>query len=224
MNIEDDPNLDLMLSKRNYNRVDSYRRRLKRRLVEYKGGCCALCGYNNCVSALEFHHVDPSKKDFTISNALTMSFDKCKSEVDKCILVCSNCHKEIHDKEYEEKRINRENEENDTYIKIMSNRDEYSNIVIRDPIKYLEHTDIMDDIKNDIGRDAILSKYHIANGTLNKFLSIKGIIYRPKKVAMNKPSKDELIKLLSTYSKSSIGRMFGVSCSAVMKWCKKYNI
>lgn len=64
MNIEDDPNLDSMLSKRNYNRVDSYRRRLKRRLVEYKGGCCALCGYNNCVSALEFHHVDPSKKRF----------------------------------------------------------------------------------------------------------------------------------------------------------------
>ena len=47
--------------------------------------------------ALEFHHLDPSQKDFGISSkGYTRSWDKVKEELDKCILVCSNCHREIH--------------------------------------------------------------------------------------------------------------------------------
>ena len=72
--------------------VISYRRRTKIKLVEYKGGECEKCGYK----ALEFHHLDPNKKDFTIGGK-SWSFERLKKEVDKCILVCSNCHKEIHD-------------------------------------------------------------------------------------------------------------------------------
>ena len=67
--------------------------------VEYKGGKCCLCGYNKCMGALDFHHIDPSKKDFAISKQRRTSpqkFDCVKSELDKCILVCSNCHSEIH--------------------------------------------------------------------------------------------------------------------------------
>ena len=75
--------------------VVSWRKRTKKKLVEYKGGKCECCGYNKCIEALEFHHLDPSKKDFTISGT-SRSFDTLKIEADKCILVCSNCHKEIH--------------------------------------------------------------------------------------------------------------------------------
>lgn len=56
-----------------------------------------LCGYSKCIAALDFHHTDPSKKDFGISSGgYTRSFEKIKDELDKCILVCANCHRELH--------------------------------------------------------------------------------------------------------------------------------
>lgn len=79
--------------------VINWRKRKKIELVEYKGGKCIKCGYDKCVNSLEFHHIDPTKKDFTISGK-SWSIERLKKEADKCILVCSNCHKEIHEKLY----------------------------------------------------------------------------------------------------------------------------
>lgn len=76
--------------------VISWRQRVKQKLVDYKGGKCSICGYNKCVRNLHFHHIDPRQKEFSIT-AQTKSFDRIKAETDKCILVCSNCHGEIHD-------------------------------------------------------------------------------------------------------------------------------
>lgn len=75
--------------------VVNWRKRTKIKLVEYKGGKCECCGYSKCIEALEFHHLDPSKKDFQISGT-SKSFEVLKKEADKCILVCANCHREIH--------------------------------------------------------------------------------------------------------------------------------
>lgn len=75
--------------------TSEYRVNVKQRLIDYKGGKCQICGYNRCINALEFHHINPKEKDFTISGG-TKSFNTLKLEVDKCILVCSNCHREIH--------------------------------------------------------------------------------------------------------------------------------
>lgn len=72
-----------------------WRIKTKKKLVDYKGGKCEKCGYNKCIEALEFHHNDPNEKDFAISRK-SYSYDRLKNEVDKCILVCSNCHREIH--------------------------------------------------------------------------------------------------------------------------------
>jgi DNA-directed RNA polymerase subunit RPC12/RpoP len=73
-------------------------RAIKSKMIEYKGGKCERCGYDKCQAALEFHHKDPSKKDFTIAHAKQRSFnDEIKQELDKCILVCSNCHREVHE-------------------------------------------------------------------------------------------------------------------------------
>lgn len=68
---------------------------LKKRLIDLKGGCCKLCGYNRCFSALHFHHVNPFEKSFTISDKSRLDSD-LKEELDKCILLCSNCHSEVH--------------------------------------------------------------------------------------------------------------------------------
>ncbi len=76
--------------------VNALRKRRKIKYVEYKGGACNRCGYKKCMAALEFHHVDPSQKEFELTRAMTLSWDKAKIELDKCELVCANCHAEIH--------------------------------------------------------------------------------------------------------------------------------
>lgn len=79
------------------------RYRIKQQAVEYKGGKCEKCGYDRCYSALEFHHLNPNEKDFGIADsAYSRSWETIKKELDKCIMVCSNCHAEIHDK-YDDK-------------------------------------------------------------------------------------------------------------------------
>lgn len=78
--------------------VKRRRKKLREMAREYKGGKCAICGYNKCQRALSFHHRDPDQKDFGISaRGLTRSWEKIKAEIDKCILLCANCHMEVHD-------------------------------------------------------------------------------------------------------------------------------
>jgi len=77
--------------------VAKRRKKVREMLVEYKGGKCILCGYHKTIGALELHHLDASKKDFGLSaHGLTKAWKKVKKEADKCILVCANCHREIH--------------------------------------------------------------------------------------------------------------------------------
>lgn len=84
------------LKKNKVKSVVNWRIRTKQKLVEYKGGECVKCGYNKCITALQFHHEDPNEKDFSISGK-SWSFERLKKEVDKCILLCSNCHTELHE-------------------------------------------------------------------------------------------------------------------------------
>ncbi len=77
--------------------VHKRRRKVRQMAVAYKGGHCQRCGYDRCIDALEFHHSDSSKKDFSISEkGYTRSWDKVKEELDKCTLLCANCHREVH--------------------------------------------------------------------------------------------------------------------------------
>lgn len=74
--------------------------RIKKWALEYKGNKCEICGYNKCEEALEFHHLNPNEKDFCISDRdIKLNWLKIKEELDKCQLVCANCHREIHSKE-----------------------------------------------------------------------------------------------------------------------------
>lgn len=72
------------------------RRKVKEVLVAEAGGCCQLCGYDRCIAALHFHHLDPAKKSFSLSlRGVTRSIDKLRAEARKCVLLCSNCHAEV---------------------------------------------------------------------------------------------------------------------------------
>ena len=57
---------------------------------------CAICGYDKCVAALHFHHVNPSDKNFCLCvHTMYYSNDRIVNEINKCILLCANCHAEI---------------------------------------------------------------------------------------------------------------------------------
>lgn len=72
------------------------RRKIKRVLVEEAGGACLLCGYDGCMAALEFHHVDPGEKRFSLSHrGVTRSLARARAEAARCVLLCANCHAEV---------------------------------------------------------------------------------------------------------------------------------
>tara|TARA_Y100000310_G_C20007586_1_gene501398 strand:+ start:67 stop:510 length:444 start_codon:yes stop_codon:yes gene_type:complete len=79
----------------NFNTIERGR---KNRLayIQYKGGKCSNCGYDKCPDALEFHHPDPAQKDPTFRSIRYWGIKKAQNELDKCILLCCNCHREIH--------------------------------------------------------------------------------------------------------------------------------
>jgi predicted HNH restriction endonuclease len=75
--------------------VDKRRKDLKIKAVQFMGTSCKFCGYAKCYGALDFHHL--RDKSFSISKeGYTRSWEKIKAELQKCILVCKNCHAEIH--------------------------------------------------------------------------------------------------------------------------------
>ena len=84
-------------------------RALKRKLelIELKGGKCQKCGYDKNIAALDFHHINPEEKSFQIDSRHLSNthIDKLKTEVNKCILLCANCHRELHYEKYNKDNI-----------------------------------------------------------------------------------------------------------------------
>ncbi len=84
--------------KSNYHTVTTRKRR-KLKAITYKGGKCCRCGYNKSVWALEFHHL--KDKEFGIGKRVgSRAWATVKKELDKCLLLCANCHAELHEEEY----------------------------------------------------------------------------------------------------------------------------
>jgi len=81
-------------------RVVEARHKVKERAVAYKGGRCMLCGFIGCGAAYDFHHPDPSQKDFGIGSGSYKSFERVRLELDKTLLLCANCHRTLHYEEY----------------------------------------------------------------------------------------------------------------------------
>ena len=76
--------------------VAKRRRKIKALSLEYKGGKCQICGYNKYQGALDLHHLNQEDKKFGIGDkGYTRSWEKVRAELDKCILVCANCHREV---------------------------------------------------------------------------------------------------------------------------------
>lgn len=81
----------------NIRHVTIWRKKIKLKAVEHRGGKCMHCGYCKYPEVLEFHHRDPSQKEFGLGlSGLTRSWERVKKEIEKCDLLCANCHREQH--------------------------------------------------------------------------------------------------------------------------------
>ena len=85
-----------------------YKRRLELKIksIEYLGGVCKMCGGKFHTASFDFHHKNPETKSFTIAEKNSASWGARVNELDKCVLLCSNCHREFHYKYVGEDMIN----------------------------------------------------------------------------------------------------------------------
>lgn len=76
--------------------MSAWHKNCKNKLVIGFGSKCCICGYSKCIEAFDLHHIDSEDKNFNISSFKIRNWDIIKEEAKKCVLLCSNCHRELH--------------------------------------------------------------------------------------------------------------------------------
>ena len=210
-----------------HDNIRDIRHRYKLRLVEYKGGKCEICGYDKCVDALEFHHLNPNEKDFSLTCGDTRSFEKLKSESDKCILVCANCHREIHAEERNRQRKEKEEREIENEAIYFSkvhdetNKRRQSQKMIA---RKLRLDDILERISQKTPKKQIAQDFGVSLKALRNFLNKNGIHY-DESINKNKTSQIKVGDFIEEFKKhrcfTKIAKHYGVSDNSIRKWCIK---
>jgi hypothetical protein len=188
--------------------VDKRRRVVKLKAIEYKGGKCQNCGYFKCVDALEFHHTSPGEKDFSISGTgVTRSWDKIKVELDKCILLCANCHREAH--------LNMRNKPHVVLRESDIESDSSKKFIVYSPASR----------RDDVICQTCEKQYSVilSDKESRKFCSQECSKISQRKVPQ-RPSKEELKKLLWEVSTAQIAKSYGVADHTIAKWAKAYDL
>ena len=178
--------------------VSNFRRRRKANLIQVLGCKCTLCGYDKCVGALEFHHIEPENKSYQLSTGNCHSLKEDLEEAKKCLLVCANCHREIHT--------------TDIYKGV--NLFDYQ---IFDEEKAQALLDDLNPIKRKCSQCGVSITRYSQSGLCE-------ICSRKTRRIVERPSREELKDLIRNLSFVEIGRQFQVSDNAVRKWCDNYNL
>ena len=185
-----------MTSSKNSEYVCNHVKKRKRDLINLFGGKCCICGFDAFQEALEFHHVNPETKAFglTDSKAITKALEKQLEEARKCVLVCANCHRGIHA----------------GYLELPDNvadtfNEEYAQKLIEEKQrkKYF-----CERCGSEITHKAKLC------AECARLISRK----------VDRPSREELKKLIREKPFTHIAKDFSVSDNAVKKWCIAYNL
>lgn len=163
--------------------------------IAYAGGRCVHCGYNKSVASLCFHHTNPIDKDFNIGQKYNLKWERIKDEIDKCILLCHNCHNELHFVSSRKTRVA-------AVAKCIQEK--------KDALRVTHKSDgICPDCKINIPKTSFRCK--------------ECADFASRKVKW--PTMQCLQDLMDNgVSNIKIGKMFGVSDGAVKKWQKKYGI
>lgn len=176
--------------------------RLKELSVAYLGNKCALCGYSKYIGSLDFHHIDPSKKEYGISSSgITRSWSKTKEELEKCILICKNCHGEIHAKLHES-----------------------IDLLDLAAKQKLEGIDLETELPKGSNLKIKIQPVPCQNcGTLRTYSQASNLC----KVCVKEKfqiTKEELETLVLKISITKIAKLFNVDRKTIIKRCNKYNI
>lgn len=186
----------------NARQVSEFRRRRKENLVHVCGDKCCLCGYNRVIAGLEFHHINPEQKSYGISaGGICHNLEDDLTEVRKCVLVCSNCHREIHDGYYTEQELWQHQiflEDVANHLREIKGR----RLDWEEP----EHCAVCGkplsrDAKRTICQDCYIKQKHSV-----------------------RPNREQLKELIRTTPFTKIGEIYGVSDNAIRKWCKAVNL
>lgn len=179
-----------------YEYVQKSRTNRKLDMVYVMGGYCQCCGYHRDVHALEFHHINPAEKDFSFNKAESIGWETIRNELSKCILVCANCHREIHSGFITEK----------LHTSFIEERaDEVSTRI--DGLKH--HT--LHYCKNCGKIISNKAKYCVD-------------CFAKNREKVEHPTREQLKDLIRTTPFTVIAKYYGVSDNAIRKWCKKENL
>lgn len=167
--------------------------------IDERGGKCEICGYNKNMAALEFHHVNPNEKEFELDkrSLSNNSIQTLRNELEKCIVVCANCHREIHHKDSEMSLI-RENLENERQI--------LSEKVL--DVNYVAPKKTCECCGKEI--------------TPKATMCVECTKFKQRKV--ERPSKELLELEIKEFSYIALGKKYGVANNTIKKWCKGYGI
>lgn len=230
--------MDTFKKKRQRLVIARYRRKAKSILIEYKGGKCYYCGYNKCQTSLHFHHLDPGSKDFAISHNGDANINKLKNEVDKCILICSNCHGEIHDKEYVE-NLNKLEEETKVHprnfgfrkcavckntfkVEVSNNERKCKNCQLSKVIVLKNKPNLsIEELSTKTSRE-ISEKYNCSPKYIERKRKELGVKFILQKI--NWPSKEKLLELVWSKPLIYLAKDLGITDNAIKKHCKKNGI
>lgn len=183
----------------NYQNVKDFRIRQKKRIIYVMGEKCSLCGYNKCDSALELHHINPEEKDFTFAKNTNKAWDKIVNELPKTILVCANCHREIHANLIKKKLET-------SFIPQRAKQIEEEILLTKSGNKKVEKT------CKYCGK--IISYYATACPECSAIARRK----------IGRPTREELKNLIRTTPFIQIAKKYDVTDNAIRKWCYSMNL
>ena len=179
--------------------LDAQKKRWKARkikAVNLLGGKCSICGYHRNYASLEFHHVDPSSKKGNWKRICKKEWYSIISELKKCILLCRNCHSELHNPDLSCEEYKEE------YIELLAT---YKAVCL--------------DMK--VGSTGCCP---ICNKEVYSTIYCSNKCRAVDTRRVKRPEKLELKKMIENMSWLAIGRKFGVSDNAVRKWARSYEI
>lgn len=190
-----------MASTRNSQNVVNHIKKRKADLASVFHSKCCICGFDAYPEALEFHHVHPEEKEFgiTASDAVTKSLGKQLKELRKCILVCANCHRGIHQ----------------GYIEVPENYQE-----LYDEERAQELLQHLDEIKHGKRHYCQRCGREIVTHDATYCVECAKIMARTVKW----PPREELKALIRTNPFTQIADQFYVTDNAIRKWCDHYNL
>lgn len=179
-------------------------RRLKCKMtaVEYLGGKCQRCGWTGDYAAYEFHHLDPSKKEFTIGRISNKKWEVVRDELDKCELLCSICHR-IEHSERDDPRL----------LEWAKNQ-----------IRPYHFTDNYERSKQQLGTGVCLFCRENFDKKEPEQLYCNLRCFGKSKKSPNRPTKEVLESLLWEKPTTQIALDYGVSDKAIEKWSKQYEL